>query len=59
MKPTFKAPGSKRLKLKYDQLLSSFAFKIKLRRYNKAQRTPAWCDRVLWKTAEVRLNPNP
>jgi len=27
------APGIKRLKLKYDNLLSSFAFKFKLRRY--------------------------
>jgi hypothetical protein len=33
MKPTLKAPGSKRLKLKYDKMLSSFAFKFNLRRY--------------------------
>ena len=31
--PTLKAPGSNRLKLKYDQLVSSFAFKFNLRRY--------------------------
>ena len=33
IKPTLKAPGSKRLKLKYDELLSSFAFNFNLRRY--------------------------
>jgi len=27
------APGTKRLKLKYDKLLSSFSFKFNLRRY--------------------------
>jgi hypothetical protein len=35
IKPTLRAPGTKRLKLKCDKLLSSFAFKIKLRRYNE------------------------
>ena len=34
-KPTLKAPGTKHLKLKCDELLSSFALKIKLRRYIK------------------------
>jgi len=33
MKPTLKAPGTKRLKLKYDSLRSIFAFKFNLRRY--------------------------
>ena len=33
IKPTLKAPGTKRLKLKYDKLLSSFAFNFNLRRY--------------------------
>jgi hypothetical protein len=32
--PTLKAPGIKRLKLKHDEALSSFAFKNSLRRYN-------------------------
>jgi hypothetical protein len=31
----FKAPGSKRSKLEYDGLLSSFAFNFNLRRYTK------------------------
>jgi len=35
MKPRFKAPGTKRLNLKYDELLSSFAFNFNLRRYIK------------------------
>jgi hypothetical protein len=30
--PKLKAPGTKRLKLKYDRLLSSFAFNFNLRR---------------------------
>ena len=33
VKPTLKAPGTKRLKLKYDELLSNFAFPSNLRRY--------------------------
>jgi hypothetical protein len=33
MKLTLKAPGSKRLKLRYDELLSNVAFKLNLRRY--------------------------
>ena len=32
-KPTLKALGTMRLKLKYGKLLSSFAFKSNLRRY--------------------------
>jgi len=35
MKPTLTAPGVKRLKLKYDELLSNFAFNSNLRRYSK------------------------
>jgi hypothetical protein len=33
IKPTLKAPETKRLTPKYDELLSTFAFKITLRRY--------------------------
>jgi len=33
MTPTVKAPASKRLKLKCDERLPNFAFKINLRRY--------------------------
>ena len=36
IKSMLKAPGTKRLKLEYDYLLSSSAFKCNLRRYNKA-----------------------
>jgi hypothetical protein len=35
IKPTLTAPGSKRLKLKHDEPLSSSAFKFNLRRYTK------------------------
>ena len=35
MKPTLKAPGSKRLKLEHEKLLSNFAFNFNLRRYTE------------------------
>ena len=35
MNPTLKAPGSERLTLRCDYLLSIFAFNFKLRRYNE------------------------
>jgi hypothetical protein len=59
IKPKLKAPGTKRLKLTYDQLLSSFAFKFNLRRYNKVFEVPEL--RVLGQDLEVgqTLNPNP
>jgi (p)ppGpp synthase/HD superfamily hydrolase len=37
IKPTLKAPGTKRFKLEYVELLSSFAFNVKLRRYTKEE----------------------
>ena len=36
IKPTVKAPGTKRLKLECHKLLSTFAFKFNLRRYTEA-----------------------
>jgi hypothetical protein len=36
IKPKLKAPGSKRLKLKYGALFSRFAFNFDLRRYTSA-----------------------
>ena len=36
IKPALKAPGTKRLKLKYYKLLSTFGFNFNLRRYTKA-----------------------
>ena len=41
IKPTLKAPETKRLNLKYGERLSSFAFNSILRRYN-------WVGRVCW-----------
>jgi len=35
VKPTLKPPGTKRLKLKCDTVLSTFGFKFNLRRYIK------------------------
>ena len=42
MNPTLKAPGTKRLKLKNDELLSNFGFKFNLRRYIMAGEVPQW-----------------
>jgi len=36
IKPTLKAPGTERLRLKCDDLVSCFAFNFNLRRYNQA-----------------------
>jgi len=41
LKPKLKPPGSKRLKLKCDVLLSNFAFKFNLRRYTGGPPPPA------------------
>jgi peroxiredoxin len=41
IKPTLKAPGTERLNLKYEQLVSSFCFKFKLRRYSEGVDTVA------------------
>jgi len=46
IKPTLKAPGIKRFKLKYDGLLSIFAFNFNLRRYNKAEFAPESIGKV-------------
>jgi hypothetical protein len=35
MKPVLKVPKTKRLKLKYDELPPSFAFKFNMRRYTQ------------------------
>ena len=40
MKSKLTAPGTKRLKLKYDNLLSFFAFKLNSRRYKQHHATP-------------------
>jgi hypothetical protein len=46
MKPMLKAPGTKRLKLKYDQPLSSFAFNFNFRRYTMEAVAAAEKDQV-------------
>jgi len=54
IKPKLKLPGTKRLKLKCDEALSNFAFKIKLHRYIKEQIRARLDDHVAWE----RANPN-
>ena len=49
MKPTLKAPGTERLKLKYDEPLSNVAFKFNLHRYTEdvaGQKTSAAASMV-------------
>ena len=41
IKPTLTAPGTKRLKLKYDELDSIFAFKFNLCRHTSGARGPS------------------
>ena len=41
VKHKFKPPGTKRLKVKCDELVSKFAFKFNLNHYNAA--VHAWC----------------
>ena len=41
IKPTLKVPGTKRLKLQYDEFLSSLPFKFNLRRYTGGKRSVA------------------
>ena len=42
MKSNLKVPGTKRLKVKYDNLLSRLASKINLRRYTTGRCITAW-----------------
>ena len=44
MKSKLKAPGTKRSKLKFDHLLSSFAFNFNLRRYSQANKFASWAQ---------------
>jgi hypothetical protein len=44
IKPTLKAPGTKRLKLELEKPISKFAFKFNLRHYNWAVERIPWLD---------------
>jgi len=46
IKPTLKPPGTKRLKLECDGLLSNFGFKFSSRRYTMAARCKVIADEV-------------
>jgi hypothetical protein len=52
MKPVLKVPGTQRLKVKYEELLSSFAFSSNLRRYTAVERVQSLLD--CWGTAATR-----
>ena len=54
IKPTLKAPGTKRLKVTHDKLLSSFAFNFNLRRYTPATTTSSTPPASLSWTARGR-----
>ena len=46
IKPTLKAPGTKRLKQKCDAQLSTAAFKFNLRLYNEAMKLKSNAERA-------------
>jgi hypothetical protein len=48
IKPTLKAPGYKRSKLKYVELLSNFAFNFNLRRYTAWTCRPTMPPMLVW-----------
>ena len=49
IKPTLRAPGIKRLKLKCEVPLSNFAFKFNLRRHDKGGDAAAMTNRFMYK----------
>jgi len=55
IKPTLKAPGTKRLKLKCDKLLSRFAFNFNLRRCTTAEECDEKHGAVAVKVGQCRL----
>jgi len=59
IKPTLKAPGSKRLKIKRDKLVSRFAFNFNMRRYTEAlERTARHFQNALNDLIETGLAGN-
>ena len=55
IKHTFTAPGTTLLKLKYDTLVSSFAFNFNLRRCNKARHGTTYTLRVQLRAAAAAV----
>jgi len=53
MRPTLKAPGSERLKLKCDVLLSTSAFKFNLRPYNVVECPKEMVGRIIGRGGET------
>jgi hypothetical protein len=54
IKPTLKAPKSKRLKLKYDELLSNVASKFNLRRFTKVAAARSAAADAMHQTATLQ-----
>ena len=55
MKPTLKAHGTNRLKLKYERLPSSFGFKFILRRYTMGPETQLADETLVNSVGRCRL----
>jgi hypothetical protein len=55
IKPTLKAPGTQRLKLQHDEVLSSFAFHFSLRRYTTARASEQGCTAPISSPAMTRI----
>jgi hypothetical protein len=57
MKPVLKAPGTKRVRLNYDHLLSNFAFDFNLRRYSWRRACRVTCRRTSGPSCCNRWDP--
>jgi len=55
IKPKLKPPGTKRLKLKCDMLLSTFAFKFNLRRCNWAHEIALYVEADVLRPLEYQV----
>ena len=56
IKPTLKLPGTNRMKLEYEKLLSSVAFKFNLRRYSTELRK--LCNHPVGRCGLALSNPS-
>jgi len=54
--PALKPPGTKRLKLKYEKVLSKFAFNFNLRHHTPAGQTEAALDALFALVGRCRLS---
>ena len=59
IKPVLNPPGTKRLKLEHEKLLSNFAFNSNLRRYNEVPGSPFSMDVISGDISAANSVPRP